>query len=242
MKKILSVIVGLVSLASPSLAQKPVLAVEQKVFLESYKQAAQAGDIELYLSNIHPLSRSCMSDDYKSFLEESFLKKSSMVKNLVLDDVVLEEINAVMFGDAIKYTYRDKAYLPVVPEYYLKAYVVEDQDSMNACRSEPRGYNMSIPVSFDDGVWYEVLPCGKAGFEDYISERQAGQKAQRKRAEELYETVPVDSWSEVDPVLLQQKDKAKAAGILQKDGFTSLKARSIIAVRCEKLTEKAVNH
>lgn len=218
-------------------AQTPNLTQEQRSFVESYVEAAQDKDEKLYWHLIHPQSRACMSESFKTFTIQNFIKKSDEVGQLDVDTISIKEVDMPALTKQVKLFYRDKAFLSVDPNYSLTSTVVLDDQDNNACGLKSQSYEFSVPVAFYDGAWYEVMPCGKNDLDTFLDKQLQARAHQKTRSHEIYSSVPQGMWDRLSSILSVEKDPRKAVNILRDEENLSVsEAEAVIEMRCDTLS------
>ena len=222
--------------SNTGLADVPNLTEEQRVFIEDYIEAAEEKDGELYWDLIHPESRRCMSESFKKFTIQNFMKKVDQLSQLDSENIRIEEIDMANLEKQVTFFYRDKAFLSVQPNYTLTSEVTTEEPDSGVCALKSSVYMFSVPVAFYNDAWYEVMPCGKNDLDVFLDKQLAARAHQKKRIENLYESVPQDVWDELHPVLTEERQVIKATKSLKESqGLSLSEARAVIGIRCEKL-------
>lgn len=222
-----------------ALAEVPNLTTEQRVFIEDYKKAAQERDPELYWQMIHPEVRSCMSDAYREYITMDFMEDADQFERLNPADIRVEPIELEVLRKEVAFNYRDRAFISVEPNYALISEIITEAPESNVCGITTSSYQFNVHVAFYDGAWFEVVPCGRDDLRTYMEKQVASRKYQKKRVKTLYETVPDQIWDDLNPILKQDRDTAKAALQLEKvQGISHTEAKALIGKRCEILVEE----
>ncbi len=220
-------------------ADIPTLTEEQRVFIEDYVEAAEQKSDDLYWDMIHPESRACMSESFKKFVIQNFIKKADNVRYVDYEGVRIEPANLQVLEKQVSHLYRKRAYLSVQPNYMLESHISVQSVDKNTCTLKPTNYRFSVPVAFHEGEWYEVMPCGRDDLEVFLKKQLAARAEQKRRVDELYDSVPQSFWAELEPVLMEDHDAAKAIKRLEEiRGFSLSEAKAVIGMRCERLNGK----
>lgn len=237
MKHLLFLLVLIVP--SVGYADIPTLTEEQRVFIEDYVEAAEQRSDDLYLDMIHPESRACMSEPFKKFVIQNFMKKADKVSNVDYEGVRIEPANLQVLEKEVSHLYRKRAYLSVQPNYMLESRISVQSVDKNTCALSATNYRFSVPVAFHEGEWYEVMPCGRDDLDVFLKKQLAARAEQKRRVDELYDSVPQSFWAELEPVLTEDHDVAKATKRLEEiRGFSLSEAKAVIGMRCERLNGK----
>ena len=185
---------------------------------------------------IHPESRACMSEPFKKFVIQNFMKKADKVSNVDYEGVRIEPANLQVLEKQVSHLYRKRAYLSVQPNYMLESQISVQGVDKNTCTLKPTNYRFSVPVAFHEGEWYEVMPCGRDDLDVFLKKQLAARAEQKRRVDELYDSVPQSFWEQLEPVLMEDHDVAKATKRLEEiRGFSLSEAKAVIGMRCEKL-------
>ena len=220
-------------------AEVPNLTTEQTVFVEDYKKAAQERDPELYWQMIHPEVRSCMSDAYREYITMDFMEDADQFERLNPADIRVEPVELDVLRKEVAFNYRDRAFISVEPNYALISEIVTEAPESGVCGITTSSYEFNVHVAFYDGAWFEVVPCGRDDLRIYMEKQVASRKYQKQRVETLYDTVPAQIWNDLNPILKEERDTAKAALQLEKvQGISHTEAKALIGKRCDILVEE----
>ncbi len=213
-------------------AQSPNMTVEQREFIERYIETARQRNEDEYLKLIHPKARSCMSENLTRFVQDEFLTKAKHFQNMQRNFVRIEQIEMIEIEAGVKKHYRDKAFLPVEPKYTLTAPI---RSKPNRCGEATGMLLAEIPIAFDQGQWYEVLPCGKNDLDQFLGKQLNAKAIQAQRTNDMYDKIKPETWNILRPILTKQKNKTAAIKYLQEnENLSRSKATTIVQKFCEK--------
>lgn len=210
-------------------AQSPNLTQEQRQFIELYAEAAKTRDEDKYLELIHPETRSCMSENLRRFVQDEFLTKAKHLQNMQQNFVRIEQIEMIEIDASIKKHYRDKAFLPVEPKYTLSAPI---RQKPNKCGDVTGMLLAEIPVAFEKGQWFEVLPCGKNDLDEYLGKQLTARSIQQQRINESFENIASKTWEDLAPILTTNKTEA-IKQLQATENLSRSKAIMLIQKYCE---------
>lgn len=214
-----------------ALAESPNMTVEQREFIESYKEAAKSRNEDKYWQLIHPETRACMTENLTRFVQNDFLEKAKYTENINANFVRIEQIDLESLNKKLDKFYRNKAFLPTEPKYTLTAPI---RRQANKC-GEVNGLLLAeIPIAFHKGQWYEVLPCGKNDLDSFLGKQLEANRTQDRHINDLYDKISPQTWELLTPLLTEDKDKKTALEILnEKENISRSKAISIIDKFCD---------
>ncbi len=213
-------------------AQSPNMTVEQKQFITLYTEAARERDEDKYWLLIHPETRSCMTENLTRFVQDNFLHKAKHIENIEEKFVRIEQVEMLDIEAKIKKFYRDKAFLPIEPEYTLSAPI---RRTANQCGEVSGLLFAEIPIAFHQGRWFEVLACGKNDLDQFLGKQLNAKAIQHKRTNDAYDAISAQTWKTLKPILTEKKDKDSAINLLQeKENLSRSKAIAIIQKYCEQ--------
>ncbi len=228
---------GVQAQTSPNLTQ------EQKTFLAEYQSAYEKGDFDAYWALVHPQSKACITDAFRGYYAHEFAKKAAEMRQFNVDNIRFAALDEHAYEASLQDQYRGHVYAPLMPQYNFSLRAVQNKAARNVCSDAPETYRLSIAASYDKTQWYEVLPCARSGYDEVIRRNVEGEKRQHERIEELYQSVPVDLWAQLQTILVDQHNRNAAALELQKRvGVSTLKAREVIKMGCDSLTQKQVQN